>query len=325
MKKIYILATSLLLSTGIIAQTNLNFEGWAAGSPGGWAHSNDTLAYLSIYGGSSSLAGANITQNVVRGTASPQEGMSYAILTSVTIDNAGGSTYPLGVYPGIVQQNFSESDRIQSIKFIYKSNLAGSDNAIARVAVSGPNYDFNSNPIGEGVYLVESNKSAWTEVTVPVQYFSNDASNEIRITFASSAGALYPSASYPNGSEGSIFEIDDIRIVYSDGSQSSDDNGDGGNGDGDGDGNVGIDESSLINNISVYPNPTKDFVNFIINKDVDANKIEIYSTTGQLMTSVEAMSTTIVNVSNFDAGLYFYRILDANNEIIRTNKIQVLK
>ncbi|RYM34691.1 T9SS type A sorting domain-containing protein [Brumimicrobium glaciale] len=77
--------------------------------------------------------------------------------------------------------------------------------------------------------------------------------------------------------------------------------------------------------ISIYPNPANNFVNFKID-GLENGTVIINSVTGQ-----EVVNTTIsngmkqVDVSNLNNGVYIYTIRNNNNEVIKTNKLVVRK
>ncbi|MBN2662190.1 MAG: choice-of-anchor J domain-containing protein [Bacteroidales bacterium] len=67
---------------------------------------------------------------------------------------------------------------------------------------------------------------------------------------------------------------------------------------------VGINETAA-NNVSIYPNPTTNFINISENADV-----VVYTISGQQVLSVN--NTKSVNVSNLQAGVYFANITTVN-------------
>jgi hypothetical protein len=85
--------------------------------------------------------------------------------------------------------------------------------------------------------------------------------------------------------------------------------------------NLSMDE----NEIRVYPNPANNFVSVAFQNSDMASTIELYNVTGQLMTSVPASIVTKLDLSSFNSGLYFVKIFDKNNQVIRTEKVQVVK
>ncbi len=66
---------------------------------------------------------------------------------------------------------------------------------------------------------------------------------------------------------------------------------------------------NLTNDFSIYPNPTDGIISIEINSDI--NKIEIYSNLGQKLLS--NMKTNRIDISNLKKGLYYIKIIDAND------------
>ena len=67
-----------------------------------------------------------------------------------------------------------------------------------------------------------------------------------------------------------------------------------------------IDESSINNSISIYPNPTKDVVKVLNNSNLNISKIEIIDLLGRTVAS--AKSSDEINVSNLPEGQYFVKL-----------------
>jgi hypothetical protein len=67
-----------------------------------------------------------------------------------------------------------------------------------------------------------------------------------------------------------------------------------------------IDESSINNSISIYPNPTKDIVKVLNNSNLNISKIEIIDLLGRTVAS--AKSSDEINVSNLPEGQYFVKL-----------------
>ncbi len=84
---------------------------------------------------------------------------------------------------------------------------------------------------------------------------------------------------------------------------------------------VGIKNNTISStNITVYPNPVKDIINFSSNNKI--NSIEIFDITGKTVIVKNKIDKNItqINVSNLDNGIYFYKIIDVNGNI-KTKKI----
>lgn len=89
---------------------------------------------------------------------------------------------------------------------------------------------------------------------------------------------------------------------------------------------AGITNLSLANNeVRVYPNPARNLVNFVFENNNMATEVRVFNMTGQLINSVPVSAITTVDLNNVDSGMYIYQIVGNNNEIIKTDKFQVVK
>jgi len=69
--------------------------------------------------------------------------------------------------------------------------------------------------------------------------------------------------------------------------------------------------------ISVYPNPT---ANFVTVEDVDATDVEIYDINGKKVSTQNLQNTKMVSLQSMSAGSYFLRLLK-DGEIVGTAKV----
>ena len=78
---------------------------------------------------------------------------------------------------------------------------------------------------------------------------------------------------------------------------------------------MGVEDQNKVN-ISIYPNPTKDFVNITSNKTID--EISIYTMEGKLIQTLKG-NTSQIDISNFSKGVYLITI--QSGKLIKTQKI----
>lgn len=78
------------------------------------------------------------------------------------------------------------------------------------------------------------------------------------------------------------------------------------------------------NNIKVYPNPANNVLNFELNT-VSAN-VQLFDVTGKIVKSINTNKNKFsVSLSDFNNGIYFYSIIDAEGNKIATNRFVVAK
>lgn len=88
---------------------------------------------------------------------------------------------------------------------------------------------------------------------------------------------------------------------------------------------VSIKETKSNKNlVTVFPNPASAEVNFKAN--TEANKVSLYDITGKMIaTEIFENGMSKINLSNISAGMYFYTILDSNNQTLKSGKLTVDK
>lgn len=110
------------------------------------------------------------------------------------------------------------------------------------------------------------------------------------------------------------FSFDDFQ-VFTDGVEDTS---------GGGSGNIGVDEYS-VDDFNIYPNPANSEVTIYTAGQHSINTISVYNDLGQLIIlNNEASVKTTFNVSDYENGVYFVKILTNTNQII-TKKFTVLK
>lgn len=83
------------------------------------------------------------------------------------------------------------------------------------------------------------------------------------------------------------------------------------------DSTLGLTESEEKNNISIYPNPTSDFL--YIKSDIEVKEIQISDLNGRIINNLENQDNKI-NLASLQTGIYFVKISDVNGKIL-TKKI----
>lgn len=83
------------------------------------------------------------------------------------------------------------------------------------------------------------------------------------------------------------------------------------------DSTLGLSESEEKNNISIYPNPTTDYL--FIKSDLDIKDIQISDLNGRIINNLEFLDNKM-NLASLQTGIYFAKISDINGKIL-TKKI----
>lgn len=79
--------------------------------------------------------------------------------------------------------------------------------------------------------------------------------------------------------------------------------------------------------IKLYPNPATTYITFDLQKGYERGmSIQIYSFLGKRMHEVtNASQKTVVDLNEFNRGLYMYHLLDASGKVVESGKFQVSK
>jgi hypothetical protein len=224
MKKILLAFVTLgALTFTTKAQTNLNFENWTGNEPNGWITSN-----------SITQAGGGV-QTVIKETSNPGQGSSsvklitgscpqcpsFSILgpfgPATPLPNPLGGTVELGSANGT---GVPYSTRPISIDFKYKSKPMGNDIGAFQVELTKYNVvTGETETVGEAYFLSSVEISNWTNMNIPVVYYSSLIPDTMNIYATSSIGSIpdlsafgVPPLPVPTPVSGSEFYIDAIVI-----------------------------------------------------------------------------------------------------------------
>lgn len=146
----------------------------------------------------------------------------------------------------------------------------------------------NGEIVAEGTYTSTTASSVYQQIEIPVTASGSDTPDQINIIFTCGQN------------EGSYLYIDDVELVF----ETPEDPDD-------------INECNAI--FSVSPNPTSEMLN--IQSTMNGNySARLFDTNGKLVwEESDLQGDTQVNVSNFEAGIYFLRV--TNNGLTRTQKV----
>jgi Secretion system C-terminal sorting domain len=86
---------------------------------------------------------------------------------------------------------------------------------------------------------------------------------------------------------------------------------------------IGVPEFNSNNSLPSYPNPANDAINFAT-AGTATTTIMVFSSTGELIASIPVNSTnTLLDVSTYASGLYFYQAIDAKGNLSAQGKFSV--
>ena len=71
-----------------------------------------------------------------------------------------------------------------------------------------------------------------------------------------------------------------------------------------------VSENNVLENVDIYPNPTKNFVTI---SGENLSKIEIFNITGQMVLNFDYTNDNqTIDLVNLYSGIYFFKIIDKN-------------
>lgn len=290
------LLTFTMLSVSLFASaqqlSNNGFENWTAGNPNNWGSFDEMLTGLGVTG--TTLETQVSPGN--SGTSACQLMTQTVLLLQTTVPgviNSGPITYGAQVDFALTPYSGTPSD----YTFYYKFSPVSGDTAGTQVVFTKWNTGTNSrDTIAYGGDLIVGAANNFTLRSVPITWLvTGVAPDSISMIFLSSAGFV----AQPN----TKFIVDDVNMVFP----------------------LGITEPFMLNEISVYPNPATDLVNFST-KNPSAANVDVFDFSGKRVASQSLENgTSSVNTSNYAAGVYLYRILDENGKELKSSKFSVAK
>lgn len=88
---------------------------------------------------------------------------------------------------------------------------------------------------------------------------------------------------------------------------------------------VGLSEelNKAAETLNVYPNPASDVINFTIDYN-KATTVKMMDITGRVIETVNFnMNNAQVDVRNYNAGIYFYQVLNNEGQVVKAGKVTV--
>ena len=302
MKKLsLLLLVTLILNSKITTAQNLinaGFENWTNviifNEPTGYVSSN----YFSIILGSGGLPRANVSKS-----AGIKHGGNFAAKLESYAQNTGDSlgvpgliiTGSLDIASAAITPGFPYVGRPAELRGYYKyAQGLSTDSGTALVSLMKRNIltgQQEAVAIGIGIF---SNKSSFSEFSVPLFYASNEIPDTAIIVFSTTSTLSTDSAALTSAPVGSILYLDDLSFF---GSVAA-----------------GLESIDALLQVSTYPNPSSDLVNItFVQKAAGVGQLMIRDITGKLIYQQDINLSAGINeipvaTKDWDSGLYLYQI-----------------
>jgi hypothetical protein len=228
---------------------------------------------------------------------------NYAI--RLTSKNLGGILLVPGAL-GTISNNFIEqflsSEGIISVKKEFPFKPLALKGYYKYTPVNGDSAAIDMELFNGSVSIAKAQKieyntvSSWTFFNLPFVYSDTTlAATHIKLLFVASAGYNFNDLMSCVGQINSSLYIDNIYFEYEN----------------------GLTESLLpIVKVTVYPNPSTDFVTFDFNREVKGELV-IYNISGAQVGTINVSQSKVeYRNSDLSSGTYFYRLIDSNKILV---------
>lgn len=306
MKKLVILFLALLSVKSLVAQNipNAEFELWVAQSgyddPQNWATGNILSNILlgsspiSVFKETTEKHGGAAAVKII--TVKMNPGVATGYLPNDTIGIAFTGKF-VAVSP-YLQYGFADTIRHTALNFYSKYTPSGTDTGYAFVYLLKRNGAVRDT-IANGIQKITSSGS-WVLSTVTLNYL-------VPVTKPDTTVIVFSSSGYINPQVGSTLYVDDVSFINP----------------------VGIsDNRAIADQILVYPNPASNLIYFSAKTEyVMEIEIELSDMMGRKLESfpVKNKNTGTINIENLSPGIYFYKILGKNNQLLKTDKLSIIR
>lgn len=147
--------------------------------------------------------------------------------------------------------------------------------------------------IGQGEFTSTTTNLSYSEFITYINYSSSTTPDSMKIFITFNHGKA------GSGHEGSYFTLDDLSL-----SQTS-----------------GLDENQYTPFFQISPNPSTSSIEFKTTNADQILSLELINSFGQVLETIQNPSSTEnIDVSNYENGVYFYRVFTTDN-IIQTGKL----
>jgi hypothetical protein len=297
MKKIYLLLLISFVSFNSNAQTVVNggFENWTNNifyeDPDNWT----TLNLLALTG---------VPETAIKSTDSHSGTYALELKTVAFINGSNQADTMIGyAFSAAIGGGggFPVNSRPQGLSCYYKYNKVGLSIGYVTVTLSKWNSITNkSDSVGWGVTFIPYDQTSYTQLDVPILYFSSETPDSAFI-WATCGGGDPADPGVPSGAfaPGTSLKLDDFSFY----------------------GTTDIEENKLAN-ISVYPNPAQNDLNILNLGTTKEAFVRIYNVFGQLQKEIFIEDEkNLVSVSELKKGIYLYQITDIKGRLLNTGKL----
>lgn len=197
-----------------------------------------------------------------------------------------------------VRRDFAFFEQPQALTGYYKYTSMFGDSAAIEIGMY-----HNDDLLAENKLLEYTNVGEWQSFRLPLVYGSEEMPNKAKILFVASAGYDFANLENCQGEDGSTMWVDNIAFDYTNGLR---------------------EPIPAVLKTNVFPVPANSELTLAWNEERTV-EIAIYNVNGALIAKQNVSGDHYqLNLSDFESGNYFYRLLDGNM-ILSSGKFVVAK
>jgi hypothetical protein len=281
------LAITATLAANAQQLQNASFENFTNGNPNNWGSFDELFTSLG-------LTGTTLETQV-----SPGQLGNFAV--QMKTQNVPGP----GVTPGVISSGPMTMAAFYgapyafnptSFSFYYKFSPVSGDTAVVEAVFTKWNTSTNSQDVlCDAMAFITASASSFTLKNVPLNYVMPGTPDTLTLMFGSGYNALHVNTT---------FIVDNVMMNMT----------------------VGLeDQAPVLYKNTAYPNPASTELT-ITAANEKASQVQIIDITGKIIATVPVSKQhSKVDVSTYESGLYFYRLLDGDNQVLHSSKFNVVK
>lgn len=311
MKKLLLVAASLLGLQSFAQSPDFLFEGsWSnstfgsTADPAGWVSSNVLTSFLISSSNPVTTSQSTLACQAVAGMRIETKKMGTVGLLAGTIPDTCGFAFSGSIAGTVLKDGVAFTQRPLQLSYCYNSAPAAGDTS--GVGIRLWKWQGNARVVvatGEMKYTTAS-PAGMTNQVITLNYLNNLIPDSAVFMVASSY--KFPTSGLimrKKAKVGSTITVDNLALVGT---------------------FTGINERTSGNlQLTVYPNPASSVIRFST-ESADAANLEVYDITGKHVASHSFENGKLkVSVSDYQSGLYLYKVFDTNNQLLKAGKFTV--
>ena len=180
----------------------------------------------------------------------------------------------------------------------YKCNIMANDTAFITYDLKKLHVSVVT-PTCTKLVAIKTTTTAWTQFSLNITYSGGTPDSAFIVC---AANKNWIGTNHPVGTAGTVLDVDNFYFVNLANIKS-------------------FEDQTIL--LGAYPNPATENFN-IISKSANAVKVEVYDLSGRLIENQTFNNDAVsINVNNYTAGMYVYKVLDADSRILKTAKFTV--